>query len=204
MLRQRDNEVWRNFWKKKEDNPKEYLREWEIWYYYDGYEEDYINTNIEIKCLNCNKKEDSFLKFVQGYETDIKIDVIEKINIKIDDTDKTNIKIDGSDKINLKNDDIGDNNPISLMFSTTDNATISRSIVCYPKEKFSDAVNRIYEEYPQHKNKPKVYTSNGDKIEENKTIEQNKFKDGDKILILFTEEEPDTPKLDPKVEPLIE
>ena len=171
------------FGKKKKKNVKEYLSNEEIWEYYDGYEEDYINNNVEKKCLNCNKIEDSFLKFAEGHKTDIKFDDIDKINIKIDDIDE--------------------NNPISLMFSTLDNAQISRSIICYPKDKFSDAVKKIYEEYPQHKNKPKYYISNGKQIEENKTIEQNKFKDGDKVIIKFVEEEED-PKVEPKREPLIE
>lgn len=139
--------------KDKEDN-KGYL-DIEIWKYYDGYEEDYINKNVEKKCNKCNKKEDSFLNFIPGY------------------------------KINIKNDD----KPISLIFSTTDN-NIQTSLVCYPKDKFSDVVNKIYEkeEYPEYKNKPKYYISNGERIEENETIEHNKFKEGNKVLIILDEE----------------
>ena len=148
--------------KDKEDN-KGYLNK-EIWEYYDGYEEDYINKNVEKKCNNCNRKEDSFLNFIPGY------------------------------KINIKNDD----KPISLIFSTQDNI-IQTSLVCYPNDKFSDVVNKIYEKevYPEYKNKPKYYLSNGERIEENKTIEQNKFKDGNKVFIVFIEEESDNSKIKP-------
>ena len=60
-------------------------------------------------------------------------------------------------------------------------------------------VNKIYEkeEYPEYKNKPQYYISNGEKIEENKTIEQIKFKEGNKVFIMFFEEESDNSKIKP-------
>ena len=52
-------------------------------------------------------------------------------------------------------------------------------------------VNKIYEkeEYPEYKNKPKYYISNGEKIEENKTIEQNKFKGDNNVFVIFLEDD---------------
>lgn len=83
------------------------------------------------------------------------------------------------------------------MFSTQDNKILT-SLVCYPNDKFSDVVNKIYEkeEYPEYKNKQKYYISNGQQIEENETIEQNKIKEGNKVLIIL-EEESDNSKIKP-------
>ena len=54
---------------------------------------------------------------------------------------------------------------ISLIFSTQDNI-IQTSLVCYPNDKFSDVVNKIYEkeEYHEYKNKHNIIYLTANKL----------------------------------------
>ena len=84
----------------------------------------------------------------------------------------------------LFDEEIGTNQLISLNFLSTDRS-IKCSIFCYPEDKFSTVEEKLFLKYPELKegNKAK-FIFNGDVLDSSKTIEENKLKEGHKIIIL--------------------
>ena len=65
---------------------------------------------------------------------------------------------------------------------TTSDQSINISIKCQKNDKFKVLENKLYEKYPDLKNKKHYYICNGNMIDIEKTIEQNKIIDNDNIL----------------------
>ena len=84
----------------------------------------------------------------------------------------------------LFDEEIGTNQLISLNYLSTDRS-IKCSISCNPKDKFSTVEEKLFPKYPELKegNKEK-FIFNGDVLDSSKTIEENKLKEGPKIMIL--------------------
>ena len=84
----------------------------------------------------------------------------------------------------LFDEEIGTNQLISLNYLSTDRS-IKCSISCNPKDKFSTVEEKLFLKYPELKegNKAK-FIFNGDVLDSSKTIEENKLKEGPKIMIL--------------------
>jgi len=84
----------------------------------------------------------------------------------------------------LFDEEIGTNQLISLNFLSTDRS-INCSISCNPKDKFSTVEEKLFLKYPELKegNKAK-FIFNGDVLDSSKTIEENKLREGPKIMII--------------------
>ena len=76
----------------------------------------------------------------------------------------------------------GVDNVIVIHFISGD-GYINQAIKCFKKEKFSEAVDRLYELYVEYKDKENVFLYDGKVMDKYKTIEQNQIKDGEKIQL---------------------
>ena len=61
---------------------------------------------------------------------------------------------------------------------------IDFNIAWRPSDKFEDVEEKIYLIYPELKNRNLNFIFNGSFIDKNRTIEENRIRDGSKILIL--------------------
>ena len=61
---------------------------------------------------------------------------------------------------------------------------IDFNIAWRPSDKFEDVEEKIYLMYPELKNRNLNFIFNGCFIDKNRTIEENRIRDGSKILIL--------------------
>ena len=60
---------------------------------------------------------------------------------------------------------------------------INYSIICKNTDRFNMIENILYDKYPEYIEKENYYIANGIKINKNKTIEQNKIKYSDIIIL---------------------
>ena len=70
---------------------------------------------------------------------------------------------------------------IAILFRTTDQ-NVNKPIACKYSDSFSSVEEKLYEEYPDLRNNV-VFIAIGKVINRSNTIEQNKIKDGDHILV---------------------
>ena len=75
-----------------------------------------------------------------------------------------------------------DDKIISTIFMTSDE-NIRYSMICKSTEKFIELEERLYNKYPEYKEKKNYYCVNGQKINVNETLEYNKVKDNEIIII---------------------
>ena len=128
----------------------------ELWNKVTNYTEEEINNkyNYKFKCSNCKYKFNSFFECFPGFK---------KPEIK---TDKVN-----DSAIN-----------IAVNFSSNDQK-INFPIPCMERDVFKNIENKLYKEYPEYRKKNCFFLVNGRKIEEARTIESNRIKNGDNIII---------------------
>ena len=113
---------------------------------------------------------------------------------KVENKDKPHIEeIDGFG-INIKQLKTADSSEILqgekkivVEFISVDQKVNYRSVICKNTEKFSKVENVIYEEYHELKNGNYYFIVNGEIIDKNKTLEENKIKDKDIITIIEIE-----------------
>ena len=72
------------------------------------------------------------------------------------------------------------------MIIKSSDQTIKYPLICKKGEKFKELEQKIYEKYPNLKNEKHFYLCKGNIIDIEKTIEENKIKDNDIILINIT------------------
>jgi len=89
-----------------------------------------------------------------------------------------------NEKVNQSNED---ENIISIIFGTTDQK-LHYSVPCRKTDSFSKIEKKLYNEYPEYKERNKYFLVNGNKIEVNKTLEENKIKNSDVIFLNFIED----------------
>jgi len=152
------------FWEKieKEDNKSEYINE---------LKNQNFNLRMEIEQLKnkLNKEKKMIYQFKK--ETNKKITELENYNKKIEKLQSIfPFKISEDDKI------------ITTIFMTSDQ-NIYYSMICKSTEKFIELEKRLYIKFPEYKEVKKHYYANGHKIDVNKTIEDNKIKDNEIIII---------------------
>ena len=76
---------------------------------------------------------------------------------------------------------------IVVEFISVDQTINYRSVICKNTDKFSKVENVIYEEYHGLKNGNYYFIVNGDIVDKNKSLEENKIKDKDVITIIEIE-----------------
>ena len=77
---------------------------------------------------------------------------------------------------------------IVALFFTSEKQDIHRPISCKNTDTFAKIEEKIYNEYPQYKDYNTYLTVNGNVIKRFKTIDENKIKDGNTIIINIYEE----------------
>ena len=75
-----------------------------------------------------------------------------------------------------------DNEFISVQFQSID-GQINHSIPCQKKEIFSNVVNKLFIQYPEYKNKNCFFLQNGNQIQLNKNLKDNKITSGIPIIL---------------------
>ena len=75
-----------------------------------------------------------------------------------------------------------DDKIISIIFVTNDES-LQYSMICKSTEMLIDLEKRLYIKYPEYKEAKNYYYANGHKINANKTLEDNKIKDNEIIII---------------------
>ena len=89
-------------------------------------------------------------------------------------------------KINDNENKNASNNKIGITFLSTDQ-TINYNLACNPSDLFSEVEKKLYSQYPSLANKDIHFVTNGNVINKNNTIEKNKIKHGNIILIIDNE-----------------
>ena len=78
---------------------------------------------------------------------------------------------------------------ISIFFTSISQGIISFSISCKNTDTFAKVEEKIYDKYPQYKDCNTYLTVNGNIIKRFKTLEENRIKDGNFIIINVYDEE---------------
>ena len=78
-------------------------------------------------------------------------------------------------------------NMISITIKSYD-GTINDSISCKTTDKFNQIEIQIYEKYPEYMSLENFFLANGYKINKYKTLEENRIKNGDIILMKSMDE----------------
>ena len=71
---------------------------------------------------------------------------------------------------------------ISIIFNSTQQ-DINYSIICKNTDIFSNIEVKLYQEYPKYKENQKVFMVNGNMVNRDKNLEENKIKNSDVILL---------------------
>lgn len=128
---------------------------------YDNYtKEYYMKEEIKklFKCSKCSWSSNNFLDFM-NQNTNSEVDTtITPIN-------------------SLEQGEI-----IAVHF-TTANLKINYSIPCSASDIFSTVVQKLYEEYPDYKNKDCFFLCNGRVLDLNMNMKQNEIKTGNTIIV---------------------
>ena len=95
----------------------------------------------------------------------------------------TNTKIDCGDNTKEDNEE-KKKEPMAIIFLSMDQ-TIHYPIVCYNADNFSELVKKLYLEYPELKLKNVLFMHQASVINTSATVEENKIKNGDNILIEY-------------------
>ena len=93
---------------------------------------------------------------------------------------------DDGDKTKDDNLEINKEKPIEVNFYSLDQK-IHFPMVCYSSDIFSSVVNKLCIEFPELKHKNILFIHNGDVKNTSITIEQNKIKNGENILLEYYE-----------------
>ena len=97
-----------------------------------------------------------------------------------------NISKNNNNNLNDEINTVNKNEAISVHFMSSDQ-TINYSFPSYPNELFSIVVNKLFEKYPDYKNKTSHFICNAYYMKLNLTMKQNKYKSGDKIMVVINE-----------------
>jgi len=162
----------------------------DIWEHIDGMTIDTINKDKISVCLNC-KSENDFLDFLPK-EKQNKLRNQRNPNHKILNNNNDYQNIDSKDDIttNKNYESIDKNNPnivdmkniMSIHFCYQE-LNINFNMPCLNTDLFSTCLEKLYKEYPKIRGKKIYCLANGTKIEENKTMLENKIKSGTTIII---------------------
>lgn len=140
--------------------------------------------NIEIKFEEINKE-------LKHKEKEIKIlnnEIMELKNEQLILKQKLKyIDMDINEKVNYykdKNFQMKPKDIIHVSFLSVDR-NINQSFECEKHELFGNLIIRLLKEFPYLKGKKCYFICNGDTINEYETIEENKIKNGDNVIIAF-------------------
>ena len=143
-----------------------------------------LNKSVLITCSNLFWKADIIYdNYSKNYNINNNNANISNNNTKNKDNSNITINDDGD---RTKDDNLEKNKekPIAVNFYSLDQK-IHFPMVCYNTDIFSSVVNKLCIEFPELKKTNIFFTHNGDVKNTSATIEQNKIKNGENILIEF-------------------
>ena len=76
---------------------------------------------------------------------------------------------------------------LSITIVSTDQS-LYYSIPCKSTDPFYKVENKLYQEYPQYREKDCFFLNRGQKINRNKTMDENHIKNGDLVMIFPLDE----------------
>ena len=153
--------------------------------------------NQETKILYLTEKEKSNIIITNGdekgqesivklkiiiREKEERIAILEKTNKNLLESIDENKKISNALKESLSFDIKEGEKLMCVVFTPTDQKII-QPIICKNKQKFNEVENLFYEKCPEFKDSENYFLVNGIKVNKSKTLEENKIKDGE-IMIL--------------------
>ena len=84
--------------------------------------------------------------------------------------------------------DIDEEDELLKVIIVTEDHKVNYSLICKNTEKFNTIVeNRVYDAYPEYKEKENYFKVNGNKINKAKTLDENKIKNNDVIMMVTSE-----------------
>ena len=148
--------------------------------------EDNLNIEIEIKneLIDINEL---LIKEIKKFNDSININ--ENKNISNLDKDITIKKLykdinDLKTKLSLYPFELSKGEkPISVIFSSLDE-NILYSIICKNTEKFIKLEEKLYKDYPEYSKFDNYFMVNGNKVDKTKTLDENKIRNSDIIIII--------------------
>ena len=135
--------------------------------------------SLGINTLETEKKENKINDNNKNNQNEI-ISLMKKLEIKEDEIKKL--------KSIIPNDLKEGEKLLPLIFVSRDQK-IHYSIICKDTDKFNYIENKLYDIYPQYQENENYFTVNGYKINKTKTIQENKIKYSDIIMLIPYESE---------------
>ena len=77
---------------------------------------------------------------------------------------------------------------IRIIFQSTDQIIINYSLICKNTDIFANIEQNLYNQFPIYKDSENFFTSGGNKINKYKSLEENKIKSNDILLLNKYEE----------------
>jgi len=160
------------------------------------YNKYYINNKLKV--LNIDEDEKSSEKKLlellkelkdQNNQKDEKIKRLEEANNI--QNEEINLLKSENKKQNIKIKELESENPyklkeneklLTIIFNSSDQK-IHYSLICKNTQKFELVEQELYKIYPEYKETKNIFLLNGEKINRNKTIEENNIKFSDKIMV---------------------
>ena len=121
-------------------------------------ENNYLKKSIEMKTININEL------------NQIKIEKEKKLNILEKKLSKFPFELKEEDKL------------MSVIFTSFDE-NFYYSIICKNTDRFDTIEKKLYDAYSQYSETENYFTINGNRIEKEKTLEYNKIKNNDIIIL---------------------
>ena len=154
---------------------------------------DKIKNNLTTE-LNKYKDENASLKEeIEKLKNEVKLgkNKQEEIIIKQqDELDKKEKEINDlkNELLNLRKKENHSNDMLSIHFiSMTQDVDVI--IQCSKNDKFASVENKIYNMYPKYKETENYFLHNGIRINRNKTINENRIKDGDYVTLCYYDDD---------------
>ena len=135
-----------------------------------------LNNEIE-KYKNLNEK----IKFKEVYKNDSSTESKDILLEKLFESEKEvkEIKL----KLSRFPFELNEGEKLLCIIFTSCDQNINCPIICKNTEKFNVVENRLYEKFPEYKESENYFTFEGTKINKYVTLDENKIKDGDNILL---------------------
>jgi hypothetical protein len=137
------------------------------------------NNNNDYKNIPKNNINNENIHANNIYNNIISINSINDIK----DLKNLTIKVNNNNNNPTSKSDRQLNDEMMAINFTSDDQVIHFCLPCKKSDKFSILEKKLFEEYPQYKNKEGYFIANGNIIDKKKTLEENKIKSGDTIML---------------------
>ena len=155
---------------------------------YNELEKELINEKNKNKILNekiikLEKKLDDERKIVKNLKEEINSSNINELQKLLDLKNKEieELQLNKNPLYNMKPGE----NIYSINFTSIDQKIGHYSIACKNTDTFVRLEEKLYEDYPEYKDKETYFIKNSEKIKRFKSLDENKIKNND-ILMLYT------------------